>query len=72
MSSGAIRPKRTFVSWASSVTELLVVNSALADKLLKAGILLVEQGRVVDGNRCFVFNYSLGQSAIVRKILNGR
>ncbi len=59
-------------SGVNEMTELLVVNSALADKLLKAGIALVEQGRVVDGNRCFVFQYGPGQSAIVKRIINGR
>jgi len=72
MLSGATQTKRTCVAWESSVTELLVVNSALADKLLKAGIALVEQGRIVDGNRCFVFQYGPGQSATVRKIVYGR
>lgn len=51
------------------MTEIMVVSPTLADKLYKAGIALVEQGRIVDGNRVFVFQYSTGQNAIVRKIL---
>lgn len=51
--------------------ELLIVSPVKADRLFKAGIRLVEQGRIVNGHRVFVFEYGPGQTALVRRIING-
>lgn len=54
------------------MTELLIASPKKADELFKAGIALIEQGRLVNGHRVFVFEYGPGQSAIVRKIMNAK
>ena len=53
------------------MTELLIASPVKADRLFKAGVRLVEQGRIVNGHRVFVFEYGPGQTALVRKIING-
>jgi hypothetical protein len=50
------------------MTELLLINSRVADALFKAGIQLVEM-RDIGHSRAFVFNVEPGQTAIVRRIL---
>jgi len=51
------------------VTELLLVNSLAATRLLRAGVQMLPT-RVVNGTKVFVFSYTPGQTAIVRRVLN--
>lgn len=54
------------------MTEIVLVSAKLADKLFKLGFELVEQGFVVDGNKCFRFKVKPGQQVLLERILNGK
>lgn len=54
------------------VKELLIINVNLANRLFNAGVKLIETSRIIDGNKCFVFEIKPGNQAIVNRILNGK
>lgn len=51
---------------------MLVGSRSLADKLIKAGIVLISQDETVNGHRVFHFVVAKGQESIVERILRGK
>lgn len=51
--------------------EMLIVNKKLADKMFDMGVELIENARLVDGNKCFVFNVLPGQQALIKRLIAG-
>jgi hypothetical protein len=51
---------------------MLVGSRSLADKLVKAGIMLISQDEIVNGHRVFRFKVNPGQESIVERILRGK
>ena len=52
-----------------SAFKVNVASAKLADELFKAGVPLIEQGVVVNGTRCFVFEVKPEHTRAARRIL---
>jgi len=48
-----------------------VASATLADALFKGGVPLIEQGVVMNGVRCFVFQIRPQDVRVARKVLQG-
>jgi len=59
------------MSTPSASNLVYVASATLADALFKGGVPLIEQGVVMNGVRCFVFQIRPQDVRVARKVLQG-